>query len=124
MQIILEEDRERQKKVAAVLQQAIQGRPVPKEHPDAKIQTQKEKSSKLFPKSYLFKKWGENLSEEDQREAQSLYEKYGYNVFLSDRLPVDRALPETRPPGYIFFFSWSFHLIPHINNKDIYLLSS
>ncbi|KAM4572295.1 putative polypeptide N-acetylgalactosaminyltransferase 8 isoform 2-T2 [Odontesthes bonariensis] len=99
MQRILEEDRERQKKVAVVLQQAIEGKPVVKEHPDVKIQPQKEKFSKLFPKSYLFKNWGENLSEEDQREAQSLYEKYGYNVFLSDRLPLDRALPETRPPG-------------------------
>uniref|UniRef100_A0A668TGP3 Polypeptide N-acetylgalactosaminyltransferase n=1 Tax=Oreochromis aureus TaxID=47969 RepID=A0A668TGP3_OREAU len=43
-------------------------------------------------------KWGANLSEDDQREAQSLYEKYGYNVFLSDRLPLDRPLPDTRDP--------------------------
>uniref|UniRef100_A0A3Q4HPC9 Polypeptide N-acetylgalactosaminyltransferase n=1 Tax=Neolamprologus brichardi TaxID=32507 RepID=A0A3Q4HPC9_NEOBR len=35
---------------------------------------------------------------DDQREAQSLYEKYGYNVFLSDRLPLDRPLPDTRDP--------------------------
>ncbi|KAM3609699.1 uncharacterized protein V6R79_018842 [Siganus canaliculatus] len=55
-------------------------------------------SSKLFPKSALFNKWGENLSEDDQREAQSLFEKYGYNVFLSDRLPLDRALRDTRDP--------------------------
>uniref|UniRef100_UPI0037E72B73 probable polypeptide N-acetylgalactosaminyltransferase 8 isoform X2 n=1 Tax=Semicossyphus pulcher TaxID=241346 RepID=UPI0037E72B73 len=40
--------------------------------------------------------WGDNLSEEDQKEAQALFEKYGYNVFLSDRLPLDRALPDTR----------------------------
>ncbi|XP_042157612.1 probable polypeptide N-acetylgalactosaminyltransferase 8 isoform X3 [Oncorhynchus tshawytscha] len=40
--------------------------------------------------------WGENLSDEDQEEAQALFEKYGYNVFLSDRLPLNRELPETR----------------------------
>lgn len=73
----------------------------------AKIQDQKEapeekKSNKLFPKSALFKEWGENLSEEDQREAQALFQGYGYNVFLSDRLPLDRALPDTREPRYSF----------------------
>ncbi|XP_013766746.1 probable polypeptide N-acetylgalactosaminyltransferase 8 [Pundamilia nyererei] len=57
-----------------------------------------EQSEKLFPNSALFKTWGANLSEDDQREAQSLYEKYGYNVYLSDRLPLDRPLPDTRDP--------------------------
>uniref|UniRef100_A0A8C3GAH3 Polypeptide N-acetylgalactosaminyltransferase 8 n=1 Tax=Cyclopterus lumpus TaxID=8103 RepID=A0A8C3GAH3_CYCLU len=69
------------------------------EQPEAKIQDQQKapkESKQLFPDSYLFKKWGENLSEDDQREAQDLYKKYGYNVFLSDRLPLDRALPDTR----------------------------
>uniref|UniRef100_A0A3P8UWV6 Polypeptide N-acetylgalactosaminyltransferase n=1 Tax=Cynoglossus semilaevis TaxID=244447 RepID=A0A3P8UWV6_CYNSE len=42
--------------------------------------------------------WGENLSEDDQREAESLFQKYGYNVFLSDQLPLDRVLPDTRDP--------------------------
>ncbi|XP_059190690.1 probable polypeptide N-acetylgalactosaminyltransferase 8 [Centropristis striata] len=98
MQKILEEDRNRPPAAAAVKQEAKQ-----KEQPAAKIQEQKEepkekKSNKLFPKSSLFKEWGENLSEDDQREAQGLFEKYGYNVFLSDRLPLDRALPDTRDP--------------------------
>lgn len=57
------------------------------------------KSPKLFPTSALFKEWGENLSEDEQREAQGLFEKYGYNVFLSDRLPLDRVLPDTRTKG-------------------------
>uniref|UniRef100_A0A3Q4HGK1 Polypeptide N-acetylgalactosaminyltransferase 8 n=1 Tax=Neolamprologus brichardi TaxID=32507 RepID=A0A3Q4HGK1_NEOBR len=65
---------------------------------DPNIQPQMKKSEKLFPNSVLFKEWGANLSEDDQREAQSLYEKYGYNVFLSDRLPLDRPLPDTRDP--------------------------
>lgn len=52
---------------------------------------------KLKPQqSPLFQGWGENLSDEDQVEAQALFEKYGYNVFLSDRLPLNRELPETR----------------------------
>ncbi|KAL4006080.1 hypothetical protein ACER0C_005793 [Sarotherodon galilaeus] len=85
MQKMLEEDTEKQKEG------------------DVNIQPQNEAaqmkmSEKLFPNSALFKEWGANLSEDDQREAQSLYEKYGYNVFLSDRLPLDRPLPDTRDP--------------------------
>ncbi|XP_056454586.1 probable polypeptide N-acetylgalactosaminyltransferase 8 isoform X3 [Gadus chalcogrammus] len=57
------------------------------------------KGKKLFPKSALFQNWGgENLSEDEQKEAQALFEKYGYNVFLSDRIPLNRPLPETRDP--------------------------
>uniref|UniRef100_A0A3B4AXN7 Glycosyltransferase 2-like domain-containing protein n=1 Tax=Periophthalmus magnuspinnatus TaxID=409849 RepID=A0A3B4AXN7_9GOBI len=57
------------------------------------------KPTKLFPQSPLFKEWGVNLSEEEQKEAQALFELYGYNVFLSDRLPLDRGLPDTREKG-------------------------
>ncbi|XP_068588059.1 probable polypeptide N-acetylgalactosaminyltransferase 8 [Cebidichthys violaceus] len=93
MQTMLEEDRGRQRIAAEVKQQP--------EQPEAKIQDQqkapKEKQfNKLFADSVLFKEWGGSLSEDDQREAHGLYEKYGYNVFLSDRLPLDRALPDTR----------------------------
>ncbi|KAI3370824.1 hypothetical protein L3Q82_007351 [Scortum barcoo] len=108
MQKMLEEDRNRQRKAAEVQQQQEQPPPPKKqpeqeEPPKAKIQDKEEapkekKSNKLFPNSALFKEWGENLSEDDQREAQGLFEKYGYNVFLSDRLPLDRALPDTRDP--------------------------
>lgn len=102
MQKMLEEDRDRWRKAAEVKQPPV------KEQPEAKIEDQKEalvekKSKKLFPDSALFKEWGENLSEDDQREAQGLFEKYGYNVFLSDRLPLDRALPDTRDPRYDTF---------------------
>lgn len=66
------------------------------------IKAPKEKKpNKLFPNSVLFKTWGENLPENEQREAEALFQKYGYNVFLSDRLPLDRPLPDTRDPRCI-----------------------
>lgn len=70
--------------------------------PLIKVEPPKDKeqkgTQKLFPKSPLFEHWGKDLSEDDQKEAQALFEKYGYNAFLSDRLPLDRALPDTRDP--------------------------
>ncbi|XP_062316725.1 probable polypeptide N-acetylgalactosaminyltransferase 8 [Osmerus eperlanus] len=51
---------------------------------------------KLFPNSYLFAKWGDGLLEDEQKEAEKLFQKYGYNVFLSDRIPLDREIPDTR----------------------------
>ncbi|XP_016120810.1 probable polypeptide N-acetylgalactosaminyltransferase 8 [Sinocyclocheilus grahami] len=53
-------------------------------------------AKKLFPNSYLFKQWTVELSEDDQRKAEDLFQKYGYNAFLSDQLPLDRELLDTR----------------------------
>lgn len=52
---------------------------------------------KLYPNSVLFTKWGGELSEEEQKEAERLFQRYGYNAFLSDRLPLNREIPDTRP---------------------------
>ncbi|KAK5848943.1 hypothetical protein PBY51_008623 [Eleginops maclovinus] len=52
---------------------------------------------KLYLNSYLFTKWGDDLSEEEQKEAERLFVRYGYNSFLSDRLPLNREIPDTRP---------------------------
>lgn len=52
---------------------------------------------KLYPNSALFRKWGEELSEEEQKEAEDLFQRYGYNAFLSDRLPLNREIRDTRP---------------------------
>lgn len=52
----------------------------------------------LFPNSPLFKTWGRNLSHDEQRVAQDGYNKYGYNVYLSDRIPINRPLVDTRDP--------------------------
>ncbi|XP_029952809.1 probable polypeptide N-acetylgalactosaminyltransferase 8 [Salarias fasciatus] len=51
---------------------------------------------KLFPDSPLFAQWGDDLTEEEQKEAEGLFKIYGYNVFLSNRLPLDRELQDTR----------------------------
>nr|XP_056718293.1 probable polypeptide N-acetylgalactosaminyltransferase 8 [Euleptes europaea] len=50
-----------------------------------------------FPASRLFKKWGNDLAEDQQVAAQALFDQYGYNVYLSDRLPLDRSIKDTRP---------------------------
>ncbi|KAA0724476.1 putative polypeptide N-acetylgalactosaminyltransferase 8 [Triplophysa tibetana] len=51
---------------------------------------------KLYPDSPLFRLWGDGLSEEEQKEAKKLFQDYGYNVFLSNRLPINRSIPDTR----------------------------
>ncbi|XP_016122199.1 probable polypeptide N-acetylgalactosaminyltransferase 8 [Sinocyclocheilus grahami] len=61
-----------------------------------KEKNEKKPAKKLFPNSYLFKQWTVELSEDDQRKAEDLFQKYGYNAFLSDQLPLDRELPDTR----------------------------
>ncbi|NXL60679.1 GALT8 acetylgalactosaminyltransferase, partial [Chordeiles acutipennis] len=50
----------------------------------------------LYPHSVLFKRWGANLREEEQTVAQNLFLSYGYNVYLSDKLPLDRPIRDTR----------------------------
>ncbi|KAI4903878.1 hypothetical protein NFI96_022132 [Prochilodus magdalenae] len=62
----------------------------------ATLKREKKAAKILFPNSQLFKKWHPELSEEEQHEAEELFQRYGYNVYLSDRIPLDRQLPETR----------------------------
>ncbi|XP_055048780.2 probable polypeptide N-acetylgalactosaminyltransferase 8 [Misgurnus anguillicaudatus] len=54
------------------------------------------KVKKLYPQSQLFSSWGNELSEEEQTQAEKLFQDYGYNVFLSNRLPVNRTIPDTQ----------------------------
>uniref|UniRef100_A0A8C1IDR5 Polypeptide N-acetylgalactosaminyltransferase n=1 Tax=Cyprinus carpio TaxID=7962 RepID=A0A8C1IDR5_CYPCA len=51
---------------------------------------------KKYPKSLLFKSWGTELTEEEQMEAERQFQQFGYNVFLSNRLPLNRTIPDTR----------------------------
>lgn len=69
---------------------------VPQKNEDVK--KEKKVLRKLYPNSALFLKWGKELSEEEQKEAEKLFRRYGYNAFLSDRLPLNREIPDTRSP--------------------------
>ncbi|XP_005379663.1 PREDICTED: probable polypeptide N-acetylgalactosaminyltransferase 8 [Chinchilla lanigera] len=51
---------------------------------------------KLFSTSALFRQWGEGLAEAEQRKAQDLFQRFGYNVYLSNQLPLNRSIPDTR----------------------------
>lgn len=63
----------------------------------AEVKSERKVVKKLYPNSILFKKWGDELSEEEQKEAEDLFQRYGYNAFLSDRLPLNREIANTRP---------------------------
>ena len=102
MQKLLEEDRDRHRKIEEK-QVAVVEQPSEDKDKTGKIEKPAKKGKKLFPDSALFKNWGgENLSEDEQKEAQALFEKYGYNVFLSDRIPLNRPLPETKDSRFPF----------------------
>ncbi|XP_078006218.1 putative polypeptide N-acetylgalactosaminyltransferase 8 [Phascolarctos cinereus] len=51
---------------------------------------------KIFPHSALFRQWGDDLTKAQQIQAFMLFSLYGYNVYLSDHLPFNRAIPDTR----------------------------
>lgn len=50
----------------------------------------------LFPDSQLFRQWGKDLSEAQQKKAEDLFEKFGYNVYLSNQLSFNRTIPDSR----------------------------
>nr|XP_057943003.1 probable polypeptide N-acetylgalactosaminyltransferase 8 [Doryrhamphus excisus] len=87
--------------------------------PDAGPQRAKPTRPKLYPNSFLFAKWGEGLTETEQKQAESLFQIYGYNVFLSNRLPLDRKLPDMRD-GRCLTKNYP-HDLPNISVVLIYL---
>ncbi|XP_043823551.1 probable polypeptide N-acetylgalactosaminyltransferase 8 [Dromiciops gliroides] len=53
---------------------------------------------KVFPNSVLFQHWGEGLTESQQVLAQELFIQFGYNVYLSNQLPLNRSTKDFRSP--------------------------
>ncbi|ROL41194.1 Polypeptide N-acetylgalactosaminyltransferase 18 [Anabarilius grahami] len=52
-----------------------------------------------FADSSLFNHWGQDLGPESRRVALKMFQYYGYNGYLSDRLSMDRPIPDYRPDG-------------------------
>ncbi|KAF5894621.1 polypeptide N-acetylgalactosaminyltransferase 18-like, partial [Clarias magur] len=52
-----------------------------------------------FSDSSLFSHWGQDLNSESRRVALKMFQYYGYNGYLSERLPMDRVIPDYRPEG-------------------------
>lgn len=86
--------------VRKVSQSGEKGLDVEERENEEEEKKKKRVANKLFPNSELFKKWGDDLSEDEQKQAQHLFQLYGYNVFLSDRLPLNRTLLDTRDIRY------------------------
>lgn len=63
-----------------------------------------EAEAEPFTDSSLFAHWGQELSPEGRRVALKQFQYYGYNAYLSDRLPLDRPLPDLRPSAVTSHF--------------------
>lgn len=51
---------------------------------------------KLYLRWKILQQWGKGLSKAQQEEAWDLFLEFGYNVLLSNQLPYNRSIPDTR----------------------------
>ncbi|XP_061415301.1 polypeptide N-acetylgalactosaminyltransferase 18-like [Lethenteron reissneri] len=51
------------------------------------------------PDTVIFSEWGKELTLREKRKVCAGFLDYGYNIYLSDRLPLDRDIPDYRPQG-------------------------
>uniref|UniRef100_S4RIL6 Polypeptide N-acetylgalactosaminyltransferase n=1 Tax=Petromyzon marinus TaxID=7757 RepID=S4RIL6_PETMA len=47
----------------------------------------------------IFSEWGKELTLREKRKVCAGFLDYGYNIYLSDHLPLDRDIPDYRPQG-------------------------
>ncbi|XP_073687724.1 polypeptide N-acetylgalactosaminyltransferase 18a [Garra rufa] len=80
---------ERLDRLESVVNQHIQEKPL-KDGDDTADQTLSDS---------LFAHWGHDLGPESRKVALKKFQYYGYNGYLSDRLSLDRAIPDLRPDG-------------------------
>uniref|UniRef100_A0A9J8C6D8 Polypeptide N-acetylgalactosaminyltransferase n=1 Tax=Cyprinus carpio carpio TaxID=630221 RepID=A0A9J8C6D8_CYPCA len=80
---------ERLDRLESVVNQHIQEKPL-KDGEDTADQTLSDS---------LFAHWGHDLGPESRKVALKKFQYYGYNGYLSDRLSLDRAIPDLRPDG-------------------------
>lgn len=64
------------------------------------LRSDSNQEDRSFSDSSLFSHWGQDLNSESRRVALKMFQYYGYNGYLSDRLPMDRAIPDYRPEGW------------------------
>ncbi|XP_076147613.1 polypeptide N-acetylgalactosaminyltransferase 18 [Alosa pseudoharengus] len=60
------------------------------------VQAEAEQS---FSDSSLFSHWGRDLGPDSRRVALKMFQAHGYNSYLSDRISLDRPIPDLRPDG-------------------------